>query len=211
LSTSVREISQTVSTSAQIGQEAVRNAVNTVAKVQELSDAASKIGTIIKLISDIAAQTNLLALNATIEAARAGEAGRGFAVVAQEVKQLADQTSKATNEIANQISAIQMATTGSADAIDGISKLIRQMSEFSTAIAAAIEEQGAATDEISRNVQMASRGTQEVTANISGVTRAVGHSRDAASSVLGSADELGGLADRLHGEVTGFLQKVRAA
>ena len=171
LSSSVNEISRQVQESARMATDAVDQARTTNDRVSELSKAASRIGDVVELINTIAEQTNLLALNATIEAARAGEAGRGFAVVASEVKALAEQTSKATGEIGQQISGIQAATQDSVNAIKEISGTIEKLSEISSTIAAAVEEQGAATQEISRNVQQAAEGTQQVSSNITDVQR----------------------------------------
>ncbi|WP_047307724.1 methyl-accepting chemotaxis protein, partial [Rhodopseudomonas palustris] len=155
--------------------------------------------------------TNLLALNATIEAARAGEAGRGFAVVAAEVKALAEQTAKATGEISQHITGIQSATNESVDAIREIGLTIGRMSEISSAIAAAVEEQGAATREISRNVQMAARGTQEVSSNVTDVQRGATETGSASSQVLSAAQSLSQESSRLKIEVANFLDTVRAA
>jgi methyl-accepting chemotaxis protein len=210
LSASIGEITGQVSESTRIVAEAVTQAQETNAKVQGLSDAAQKIGDVVRLINDIAGQTNLLALNATIEAARAGEAGKGFAVVASEVKTLATQTGKATEEIAAQVRSIQEATSSSAQAIAQIAQTINRVSEISTAIASAVEEQGAATQEISRNVQQAAQGTQEVSLNIGGVSQAAGQSGAAAKQVLESADELAGNGVKLSNEVQEFLRTVRA-
>jgi methyl-accepting chemotaxis protein len=166
---------------------------------------------VVELINTIAGQTNLLALNATIEAARAGEAGRGFAVVATEVKALAEQTSKATGEIGQQISGIQAATQDSVNAIKDISSTIERLSEISSAIAAAVEEQGAATQEISRNVQQAAHGTQQVSANVADVERGATETGSASSQVLSAAKALSGDSSRLKQEVGNFLTSVRAA
>ena len=163
------------------------------------------------MIQAIAAQTNLLALNATIEAARAGEAGRGFAVVASEVKALAEQTSKATGEIGQQINGIQAATAESVDAIKEIGNTIEKLSGISSAIAAAVEEQGAATQEISRNVQQAAHGTQQVSSNITDVQRGASETGTASSQVLSAAQSLSGDSNRLKLEVGKFLGSVRAA
>jgi methyl-accepting chemotaxis protein len=211
LSSSITEISRQVQDSARIASEAVEQARRTNDRVGELSKAASRIGDVIELINSIAGQTNLLALNATIEAARAGDAGRGFAVVAAEVKALAEQTAKATGEIGQQISGIQSATEESVGAIREISGTIERLSEISSAIAAAVEEQGAATQEISRNVQQASQGTQQVSANITDVQRGATETGSASSEVLSAAQLLSTDSDRLKREVGRFLDSVRAA
>jgi methyl-accepting chemotaxis protein len=179
--------------------------------VQSLAEAAQKIGDVVKLISEIAAQTNLLALNATIEAARAGEAGRGFAVVASEVKALATQTSKATDEISAQVGAIQSATKLSVGSIQSITSTIGRVSEIASAIAAAVEEQGAATLEIARNVAEAARGTGEVSQNIAGVNDAARETGLAASRVVESAADLSRNGEDLRTQVDVFLREVRAA
>ncbi|PZA11517.1 chemotaxis protein [Rhodopseudomonas palustris] len=211
MSSSVNEISRQVQESARIAHEAVDQARQTNGRVEELAKAASRIGDVVELISNIAGQTNLLALNATIEAARAGEAGRGFAVVAAEVKQLAEQTAKATGEITQQINGIQTATDQSVAAIKEIGQTIAQMSEISSTIAAAVEEQGAATQEISRNVQQASLGTQQVSANITDVQRGATETGAASAQVLAAAKSLSGDSTRLKVEVSNFLESVRAA
>ena len=211
LSALIGEIGRQVATSAKIAGRAVEDADKTNAKVQALAAAAAKIGDVVKLINDIAGQTNLLALNATIEAARAGDAGKGFAVVASEVKSLANQTAKATEEIAAQITAIQGATSESVQVIEGITEVIREVNEIATAIASAVEEQGAATQEITRNVHQASAGTAEVSANIGGVTQAAGETGAAAAQVLSSAGELSSQSEKLKAEVDKFLADVRAA
>jgi methyl-accepting chemotaxis protein len=211
LSSSVTEISRQVQESARMAGDAVGQARSTTDRVSELSKAATRIGDVVELINTIAGQTNLLALNATIEAARAGEAGRGFAVVASEVKALAEQTSKATGEIGQQISGIQGATQDSVNAIKEISATIERLSEISSAIAAAVEEQGAATQEISRNVQQAAQGTQQVSANIADVERGATETGSASSQVLSAAKALSGDSSRLKQEVGNFLSSVRAA
>jgi methyl-accepting chemotaxis protein len=211
LSSSVNEISRQVQESARMASEAVDQARTTNDRVSELSKAAARIGDVVELINTIAGQTNLLALNATIEAARAGEAGRGFAVVASEVKALAEQTAKATGEIAQQITGIQAATQDSVGAIKEISGTIERLSEISSTIAAAVEEQGAATQEISRNVQQAAQGTQQVSSNITDVQRGVTETGSASSQVLAAAQSLSGDSNRLKLEVDKFLTNVRAA
>jgi methyl-accepting chemotaxis protein len=211
LSASIREIGNQVTESTRVVGTAVTEAEETNAKVKALAEAAQKIGEVVTLINEIAAQTNLLALNATIEAARAGEAGKGFAVVASEVKNLANQTAKATEEIAGQVQAIQQASAGSAQAIAGIAQTINRVNEISTAIASAVEEQGAATQEISRNVQEASSGTAEVSSNITGVTMASQNTSAGSAQVLSAASELAKNGARLRQEVESFLQSVRAA
>ena len=211
LGSSVNEIGRQVDGSADLARIAVEEAAQTGRLVRELSDAASQIGDVVALISNIAGQTNLLALNATIEAARAGEAGRGFAVVATEVKELASQTAKATDEIAGQITRIQTSTGLAVTAISGITDRIREISAVATTLAAAVEEQGAATQEIVRNVTQAAIGTGEVTATISGVAGAAEETGAAASHVLSSATELSRQATTLGIEVGHFLSTVRAA
>jgi methyl-accepting chemotaxis protein len=208
---SVSEISRQVQESSKIAGEAVIQTEKTDARITELSGAAGRIGDVVKLITAIAEQTNLLALNATIEAARAGEAGRGFAVVASEVKQLATQTAKATEEIGTQITSMQAATRESVTAIKEISGTIGRMSEIAGIIAAAVEEQGAATQEIARNVQQAARGTAQVATNITDVSRGAGETGMASSDVLASAQALSRESGVLKSEVEKFVQTVRAA
>jgi methyl-accepting chemotaxis protein len=211
LSSSVNEISRQVQESARMATDAVGQARATNERVSELTKAAARIGDVVELINTIAEQTNLLALNATIEAARAGEAGRGFAVVASEVKALAEQTSKATGEIGQQITGMQAATQESVSAIKEISGTIERLSEISSTIAAAVEEQGAATQEISRNVQQAAHGTQQVSTNITDVQRGASETGSASAQVLSAAQSLSGDSNRLKLEVGKFLQTVRAA
>ena len=211
LSSSIAEINRQVVQSARIADKAVEEADRTNQSVRGLAEAAQKIGEVVQLINAIAAQTNLLALNATIEAARAGEAGKGFAVVASEVKNLANQTAKATEEIGGQIGAIQAATQDSVKAIEGIGTTIKQVHEIATTIAAAVEEQGAATQEIARNVQQAAKGTNEVSSNIADVTSAVAETGAAATRVLSAAGELTQQSDTLRRQVGEFLSAIRAA
>lgn len=211
MSSSVREIGRQVQDSSRIANEAVSQAHATTERVSELSRAASRIGDVVELINAIAGQTNLLALNATIEAARAGEARRGFAVVASEVKALAEQTAKATGEIGQQVGGIQAATQDSVGAIGEISGTIARLSEIASAIAAAVEQQGAATQEIARNVQEAARGTQQVSSNVGDVQRGASETGSASSQVLTAAQMRSRDSNRLKLEVGKFLNSVRAA
>ena len=211
LANSVREISRQVHQSAQIASKAVEEAEATKSQVVGLSEGADKIGAVIDLINDIAGKINLLALNATIEAARAGEAGRGFAVVAQEVKALAEQTAKATAQIASHITLVQTSTEQAANAIVGIGKTIEEISHITLGIASAVEEQGVASEEIARNVYQASQGTDEVNRNITSVNVAAQSSSAAAEQVLSSAGDLSLQSGNLRQEVDKFLRTVRAA
>jgi methyl-accepting chemotaxis protein len=211
MASSVNEISRQVQESARMASEAVDQARTTNDRIGELSIAAARIGDVVELINTIAGQTNLLALNATIEAARAGEAGRGFAVVASEVKALAEQTAKATGEIGQQIGSIQGATKDSVGAIKEISGTIERLSEISSAIAVAVEQQGAATQEISRNVQQAAQGTQQVSSRITDVQRGASETGSASSQVLLAAQSLSSDSNRLKLEVGKFLNSVRVA
>jgi methyl-accepting chemotaxis protein len=211
LSTSITEIGRQVVTSAQIARKAVNEAGETDATMQGLAENASRISTVVDLIQVIASQTNLLALNATIEAARAGEAGRGFAVVASEVKSLANQTAKATEEIRSQIVSMQEVTTSAVGAIRNIGNIIGEINDVTTAIAAAVEEQGAATREIARNIQHAAGGTSEVSSNIIGVSTASSQAGSAAGEVLTASGALRREADVLRAEIDAFLSNIRAA
>ncbi|MDR3438140.1 methyl-accepting chemotaxis protein [Telmatospirillum sp.] len=211
LASSINEISRQVTQSSKVAADAAIQSKRTDDMVQGLAQSAQRIGDVIKLINDIAGQTNLLALNATIEAARAGEAGKGFAVVAGEVKNLANQTGKATEEIAQQVSAVQSATQQAVQAIQQIGATISEINQISTTIASAVEEQGAATREIARNVNEASVGTNEVTKNIGGVTDAAGTTGRAATDVLATSSKLAGQADKLKQVVQAFLEGVRTA
>jgi methyl-accepting chemotaxis protein len=211
MAASINEITSQVTRSKSISDRAAKEVRETDATVASLAEAASKIGAIVQLIQEIASQTNLLALNATIEAARAGEAGKGFAVVATEVKALAEQTAKATDEISIQVAAVQQASQSSVTAIHSIGGTIDSITEIGTSIAAAMEEQGASTSEISRNVSQAAAGTQEVSSNVSQVTEAAGQTGAAASQVLGAAQELAQQAETLRGQVERFLAEIRAA
>jgi len=211
LSASIAEISRQVSQSTKITSSAVAEIESTNATVLGLAEAANRIGEVVTLINDIAGQTNLLALNATIEAARAGEAGKGFAVVAQEVKNLANQTAKATEDIAGQIGAVQDEANDAVSAIRKINSIITEVNDISTTIASAIEEQGMSTREIAHNVQQAARGTQDVNDNIGSVNKAAGETGLAAGQVLSAARDMSNQADGLRSEVDRFLAEVRTA
>ena len=211
LAASIGEISRQVGQSARIAGKAVEDAKRTDTVVRALAEGAQKIGEVVGLISNIAGQTNLLALNATIEAARAGDAGKGFAVVASEVKSLATQTAKATDDIGRHIAQIQAATKEAVESIQSIGSTIGEVSEIAANIAAAVEEQGAATQEIARNVQQAAIGTTEVTSTITGVSQGAHNTGVAATQVLGAAEELSRQSARLSGEVGRFIAGVKAA
>jgi methyl-accepting chemotaxis protein len=211
LTSSVGEIARQVHESSRIANEAVSQAQKTDGRIAELSQAAQRIGDVVKLITAVAEQTNLLALNATIEAARAGEAGRGFAVVAQEVKALAAQTAKATDEISGQIARMQTATAESVAAINDIGTTIDRVSEIASAITAAVVAQGTLTQEIARNIQQAAEGTSRVAVNIGEVNRGATETGAASTKVLASAGELSSEGRKLKFEVDRFLTTVRAA
>ena len=210
LSASVNEIDRQVAQSNAIATKAVNEAGRTNLAVKELDEAAGRIGDVVKLITGIAEQTNLLALNATIEAARAGEAGRGFAVVAGEVKALAGQTSRATEEISTQIAGMQRATVRSIEAITSIEHIIREIGDISGAIAAAVTEQGAATAEIARSVEIAAKRTVETAAGVNLVGTATEDTRSSAGAVKTVADDLGSVAGRIRGQVDAFFQRLSA-
>jgi methyl-accepting chemotaxis protein len=211
LAASVMEIDRQVGQSNAIAEKAVGEAERTNAAVQELDQAAKRIGDVVRLITDIAEQTNLLALNATIEAARAGEAGRGFAVVAGEVKALAGQTAKATEDIAAQIADMQHATERSIAAIGAIERTIRDIGSISGAIAAAVTEQGAATQEIARSVEIAAKRTDDTAEEVGRVGDATENTRASVHIVTSVADELGAVAGRIRGQVDAFFERLRAA
>ena len=211
LSASVQEIGRQVAVSTEMADRAVRTVTETSDKVRDLSEAATQIGTVVELISNIARQTNLLALNATIEAARAGEAGKGFAVVAQEVKSLAGQTGKATADIGAQIGAIQSATSDAVASINAITEVISEMSSVATMIASAVDEQGTATSDIARNVQEAAQGTAEVASNTTGLTDAAASTKSAAEQVSASARDIAVKAVQLRELAAGFVGRAGAA
>ncbi len=211
LSASINEIAAQVDRSTAIARDAVSTAQHSEEIVRSLAESASRIGEVVGLINAIAGQTNLLALNATIEAARAGEAGKGFAVVANEVKHLANQTAKATEEISAQVQAVQGKTQEAVAAIEGVARVIDQISEISSSVAAAVTQQGAATREISRNTQEAAQGTRHVSDNVAEVRAAVGETGRSADSLLSQAEGLSHGADDLKDAVNRFLDGIRAA
>jgi methyl-accepting chemotaxis protein len=211
LAASVAEVGRQVTHSSEIARKAAAEAERTDQRVHSLSEAARKVGDVVLLIGDIASQTNLLALNATIEAARAGEAGKGFAVVASEVKSLANQTAKATEEVTQQIAAMQQATGEAVAAIKSIAETITEVNSIAGSIAAAVEQQGAATQEIARNIQEAALGTREVSGNIAHVTQAAGETGTASNEVLRAATALSAQAEQLSAEVATFMTRARAA
>lgn len=211
LSASIAEIGRQVEDSARTARSAVEQARRTDGVVHHLAEGAEKIGKVVELIAGIAGQTNLLALNATIEAARAGDAGKGFSVVASEVKSLAQQTAKATEEIGSQVGDIQVATREAVGAIRGIVDLIKQISDIATSIAAAVEQQSAATADIARSVQQTASGAQDVTANIEGVHRAADGTGQAAGEVLAAATDITQQSQRLDAQVGRFISGMQAA
>ncbi|WP_237152787.1 globin-coupled sensor protein [Oryzibacter oryziterrae] len=211
LTSSIGEISRQAASAAQAAGSAAADVRKTAARIGELSHAAQKIGDVVELINNIAGQTNLLALNATIEAARAGEAGKGFAVVAAEVKQLADQTAKATSTIGQQISDIQNSTQGSVQAVNEISKVIENLTEIAGTISFSVDQQGTATREISANVQLAAQGTSLVARDIVEVTEANESAATATADLSASAGSLNEICRTLKSEVANFLNSVRAA
>lgn len=209
LSASIAEIGHQVESSVKIAGEAVEQTTRIGTTVDSLAEAAQRIGAVVKLIQDIASQTNLLALNATIEAARAGDAGKGFAVVANEVKTLANQTAKATEEISVQISGIQAATSQTVTAIRGIGETIRSVNEISTTIASAVQEQSAATQEIANNVTQAAAGTAEMARNVHAVNNAAAQAAGASAEVMNSSSDLSLQASALNKQVDDFLAALR--
>ncbi|NIA69718.1 HAMP domain-containing protein [Pelagibius litoralis] len=211
LSASIAEISKQVTQANEVSDQAVQEATATDSTVKSMAEAAEKIGDVVKLIQDIAEQTNLLALNATIEAARAGDAGKGFAVVANEVKSLATQTAKATEEISGQIDAMQSVTGGAVEAIASISCRIQSIGEVTASIAAAIEEQSSATQEIARNTQNAANRTTAVSESIGLVRQDTGETSQAVTEVVSASGTLNEQAAQLQSEMRGFLAKVRAS
>ncbi|MBR0778784.1 Cache 3/Cache 2 fusion domain-containing protein [Bradyrhizobium diazoefficiens] len=211
LSQSIAEITRRVQESNEISAEAVRQAAATDQRIAQLSEAGARIGDVVKLITSIAEQTNLLALNATIEAARAGDAGRGFAVVAQEVKTLAGQTAKATDEISSQIASMQLATEESVAAVKGIGQTIERISGIAGSISAAVEQQRSATQNIAASVRAAASGTADVAVNVRHAAKGASETGETSSRIFASAKTLSGDSLSLKAEVDGFLDRVHAA
>ena len=210
MSASIQEIARHVAQASAVVRNAGSTTESSAAEIEGLASSAQRIGAVVDLIQAIAAQTNLLALNATIEAARAGEAGKGFAVVAQEVKSLANQTAKATEEIAQQVAGIQTSTKNAVDAVRNVAASMQEIEQVTTAIASAVEEQGAATQEISRNASFAAQGTKMLASNISTVNGAIGEATRSAGSVLEASQSLSTEAERLTREVQSFFAQLRA-
>jgi methyl-accepting chemotaxis protein len=204
------EITRRVQESNEIAADAVKQASATDQRINELSEAGARIGDVVKLITSIAEQTNLLALNATIEAARAGDAGRGFAVVAHEVKALAGQTAKATEEIGQNVGLIQSSTKNAVDAVREIGGAVREINDITSNIASAVGQQDAATREISANAQSAAQGNETLVRNINSLREAIGETNTAAGSVLATSDDLATTAETLSREVEKFFQNLRA-
>lgn len=211
LSATINDICRQATHASECARQAVEQVRSTDHTVQSLSLTANRIGEVVGLISNIAGQTNLLALNATIEAARAGESGRGFAVVASEVKSLATQTAKATEDVTQQIGAVQKVAADAIEAIKGIGATIAQVSEVATAIAAAVEEQGAATQEISRNTQQAALGTKGLSESVNGVSVGAKATGEAANDVREAAEALGVQSKHLREDIRVFLDRILAA
>jgi methyl-accepting chemotaxis protein len=204
MSASIREIAQNANEAARVAAGAVTEAEATNATITKLGLSSKEIGDVVKVITSIAEQTNLLALNATIEAARAGEAGKGFAVVANEVKELAQETARATEDIARRVEAIQADTGGAVEAIGRIGTVIGQINDYQLTIASAVEEQTATTNEMSRSVAEAAGGTTEIAANITGVSAAADSTTQALSQTRVAVDELSRMAADLRTGVAGF-------
>ena len=211
LASSIQEIGRQVSRSSEITMQAVEQATGTRQQMEGLVASAQRVGEVVELISDIAEQTNLLALNATIEAARAGDAGKGFSVVASEVKNLANQTAKATEEISQQIADMQAATSGAEQAIGGIAQVIEQINDIASGIASAVEQQGAATQEIAGSIASASRSVMETSSQINTVESSVTETSRSSKEVLTASDALNKLADGLQQKVAQFVARVRSA
>src|SRR5262249_3210721 len=208
LASSIAEIARQLDLTNKVVQLSVGEAQATDGQIEALAATARKIGDIVKLIRDIAGQTNLLALNATIEAARAGESGRGFAGVASEVKSLAVQTAKATEDIAGQIAAVQASTTGAVEAIRRIAERMREINEHTCSVAASVEQQSAATGQISHNVAGAAQGTSVVVSVLGKVTEAAAHTRTSARTVLDGSQAVESAVAELRSEIEQFLAQV---